>query len=77
MPYALDIGTVIVGAFLGLGLGTAIVVFLVYAALRAVCPDGDSNTDARLINGGPPLTRHDTHYAYFEAARRDLDVIDW
>lgn len=77
MFYSLGLDAVVVGSVLGLGLGTAIVCFLVYAAFRAVRSDGEPDSVPRLMNNWPSLTRHDIQRPPFNTVRRDVDVIEW
>jgi hypothetical protein len=72
----IDLNTLLFGALLGLALGGAIVLFLIYAAVNTA----KENTERARMNGfsGPGLwARREPQYNHLHMMGRDLDSFEW
>ena len=72
----IDLGTLLVGTLLGLALGGAIVLFLIYAAINTA----KDNAERAWLNGfsGSGLwSRREPQYNHLHTMGRDLDSFEW
>jgi len=68
-----DLNTLLFGALLGLALGGAIILFLIYAAVNAA----KDNVERARFNGLSGWSRREPQYNHLHLMGRDLDSFDW
>jgi hypothetical protein len=69
----IDMSTLVLGTLLGLVLGGAIVLFLIYAAVNAA----KENTERARFNGFAMWARREPQYNHLHTMGRDLDTFEW
>ena len=69
----IDLNTLVVGLAFGLILGSAIVVFLIYAAINTP----QLNDDRKHISHWMPISKYESQRTFLHASGHEPDGLDW